>query len=73
LKLPAFGFAWLELVADRLFVNKFLSLQQLPLQQSDIQQKMYFDYKEILEALFNYLKEHLDPTVSSSEALKQYY
>lgn len=26
LKLPAFSFAWLELVSDRLFVNKFLSL-----------------------------------------------
>lgn len=35
MKLGAFSFAWLELVSDRLFVNKFLSLNQV--QQSDVQ------------------------------------
>lgn len=74
--MPAFAFAWLELVSDRLFVNKFLSLQQTfgkGLEQNDVKKKMYYDYKEIIECLYTFLKENMDPEQKSSPALQRFY
>jgi CCR4-NOT transcription complex subunit 1 len=73
LKFPAFAFAWLELISDKQFMPHFIALKDPQDIMTSGQRDKYFDYKDIIEALYNFLKENMSPTQKSSPALTRFY